>query len=103
MRFIVHKSRVPSLAAACLALAAIFLGLRFGSYVGGGSDSYGYVSQADAWAAGDPVIDQPWVKDQPWPGGQWVFAPLGYKPAAGRQSMAIAPTYSPGLPLMMAA
>jgi hypothetical protein len=42
------------------------------------------------------------VKDVPLPGGQWVFAPLGYRPAAGRQSLAIVPTYSPGLPMLMA-
>jgi hypothetical protein len=61
------------------------------------------VSQADAWAEGHVLVEQPWVRNVPWPGGQWVFAPLGYRPAAGRQSTAIAPTYSPGLPLLMAA
>ena len=80
----------------------MFLGIRFGTYVAGGADPYGYVSQADLWYEGRTTVDQRWVTEVPWPGGQWVFAPLGYKPAFGHQSVAIAPTYAPGLPLLMA-
>jgi hypothetical protein len=61
------------------------------------------VSQADLWLDGRLKTVQPIARDVPWPGGQWVFAPLGYRPAAGpEQRTAIVPTYSPGLPLLMA-
>ena len=38
--------------AASLALAATVIGFVFGAAVAGGSDSYGYVSQAHLWATG---------------------------------------------------
>jgi 4-amino-4-deoxy-L-arabinose transferase-like glycosyltransferase len=103
MRFTVHKSWGFSVAALGLAATALVGGLKYGTYVAGGSDSYGYVSQSDLWYQRQLSIEQPWVKDVPWPGGQWVFAPLGYRPAAGRQSTEIVPTYAPGLPMLMAA
>ena len=102
MRFAPRKSWGFTIGGWCLALGAVFLGLKYGTYIAGGSDSYGYVSQADLWYQRHLAVEQPWVKDLSWPGGQWVFAPLGYRPAAGRQSLAIVPTYSPGLPMLMA-
>ena len=109
MPFTNHTSHIAnpkswgfSLAAWSLSLTALILGLKYGTYVAGGADSYGYVSQSDLWYEGRLAVEQPWVKDVPVPGGQWVFAPLGYRPAAGRQSVAIVPTYSPGLPMLMA-
>src|SRR5262249_55948483 len=47
-------------------------------------------------------IDQPWVTDAPWPNAAWSFSPLGYRPAQTGAVGTIVPTYSPGLPLMMA-
>jgi len=69
--------------------------------VAGGADAYGYVSQADLWRGGWPVIEQPWMADVPWPSKIRSFAPLGYGPAI--DEWAIAPVYSAGLPLIMAA
>jgi hypothetical protein len=59
---------------------AVFLfayGFAHGSTAAGGSDSYGYVSQAELWLDGRSSVEQPWVKDVPWPNAAWGFAPLG--------------------------
>jgi len=89
----------PALAVA-LSLLTPFLGLRFGSFVAGGADSYGYVSQADLWLAGDLIVEQPFTREFPWPHADWTFTPLGYRPALS--GGAIVPIYAPGLPLLMA-
>ena len=99
--------------AGALALALFIVGFTQGSTAAGGSDSYGYLSQAELWLNGRVSISQPWVKDAPWPNAAWGFAPLGFKPApptrftyAGygptQDPWAIVPTYSPGMPLLMA-
>jgi hypothetical protein len=69
--------------------------------VAGGSDSYGYVSQADLWLDGNLHLSQPQARQAPWPFAQWTLSPLGYRPSVDRGS--IVPVYAPGLPIMMAA
>ena len=86
--------------AVCLAVFAI--GVSFGTFTAGGSDSYGYVSQADLWRHHQLRVAQPFVQDLPMPSGDWTFTPLGYRPAANG-THAIVPTYPPGLPMLMAA
>src|SRR5262245_14727187 len=81
-------------AAAISALIAI----RFGIFVAGGSDAWGYVSQAGLWTAGSLIVPEPLA-----PIGRSlgiITAPLGYKPAlvAG----ASVPTYAAGYPMLMA-
>jgi hypothetical protein len=83
-----------------LATAVVIIGLRYGTYTAGGSDSYGYVSEAPLWLAGQPVVPQPWATQVPWPDAISSFAPLGYRP---KGPDAIVPTYPAGLPLLMAA
>ena len=102
------------LTAVALALATLVAGVRYGSKVAGGSDSYGYVSQADLFLSGQLSISQPWVEAVPWPNLTWSFTPLAYRPGPGRwivtppipheprDRWAIVPTYAPGLPLLMA-
>ncbi|MEO6223599.1 MAG: hypothetical protein ABIP90_10120 [Vicinamibacterales bacterium] len=68
--------------------------------VGGGADSYGYVSQADLWLAGDLTVEQEWLRDAPWPHAIQTATPLGYRPAPS--GLAIVPVYAPGLPLLFA-
>ena len=68
----------------------------------GGSDSYGYASQADLWLHGPLRVAQPWTTELPWPNAEWTASPLGYRPATEFGAGTIVPTYSPGLPLMMA-
>ena len=86
--------------ALALALFTAVLGLRFGTFVASGADSYGYVSQADLWLSRTLIIDEPLAADAPWRYSVFTLAPLGYRPADTRGTMV--PTYSPGLPLMMA-
>lgn len=74
-----------------------------GSRSAGGADSYGYVSQADAWLAGDAVrapLPRPEVGGRP-PVTRWVMVPLGWKPSPVTGD--IVPLYAPGYPLMLAA
>ncbi len=93
-------ARHPGWIASAVALTAALVASANSTRIAGGADAYGYVSQAELWLAGDLKIRQPWVEHVPWPNGQWTFSPLGYRPA-DRES-AIVPTYSPGLPMMMA-
>lgn len=88
-----------------LVIAAVVVasGLTYMTTAASGADGSGYVSQADRWIHGTLKPPQPWVGEVPWPDAGWTFAPLGYKPVAGAPTFAQAPTYSPGLPLMMAA
>src|SRR3954469_25453210 len=92
----------PGLAAVAIALAlAVTVGVE-STRIAGGADAYGYVSQADVWLTGHLAIEQPWVAQVPWPNAEWSFSPLGYRPAEPRGRWAIVPTYSPGLPLLLA-
>jgi hypothetical protein len=91
---------LPSLAIV-LAIALASHAVYFGSFVAGGADSYGYVSQAYSWAGGTLPRAQPLPLTVPWPSGDASLAPLGYRP--GLQPHTMVPTYAPGLPLLMAA
>ena len=86
--------------ALALALTAALLGLRFGTFVASGSDSYGYVSQADLWLHRTLIIDEPLSAEAPWRYANFTLTPLGYHPGDRRGTMV--PTYSPGLPIVMA-
>jgi hypothetical protein len=89
----------PALAAAT-AFAVITVGIARGTFVAGGSDSYGYVSEAHLLAQGAMRIEQPFVRDMTWPFAAESVAPLGYRPAL--TGTAIVPIYSSGLPMLMA-
>ena len=97
--FGVLRLAAPPIAAAA-AVAVLCLGLARGTVTAGGSDPYGYVSQADLWLRHQLRIAQPFVEQLPIPYADRAFAPLGYRPA-GRDHV-IVPTYPPGLPLLMA-
>ena len=96
-----------------IAVTAIVAGIKLGARAAAGADSYGYISEADLWLQGRPWILQPFVDRIPW-SDRWTFTPLGYKPAPERWSVAppvahppvdrgaIVPSYSAGLPLLMA-
>lgn len=85
-----------AITAAAMVLAA---GLTFGTRSAGGADTNGYVSQAKLWLEGDVRARDSRPADVPWPDAPWTFSPLGYKPSADDT---LVPTYSPGLPLLMA-
>jgi len=92
----------PGVVAVALAMALAITAMAGSTRIAGGADAYGYVSQADLWLTGHLAIEQPWVAQVPWPNAEWSFSPLGYRPAEGLGSGAIVPTYSPGLPLLLA-
>jgi len=89
--------------AIALALIAFAYGVRFGTFTASGSDSYGYVSEADLWLNGTLIINQP-LHDEfssSWRWANMMLAPVGYRP--GETGGTMVPTYPPGLPLLMAA
>ena len=91
----------PRTLASLLAVTALLIGIRWGTFVASGSDASGYISQADMWLRGELTTLAPeWARDAPWQDAAWSSAPLGYRPS--EISYVIVPTYSPGLPVMMA-
>jgi hypothetical protein len=94
-------ARRPALLAAAFAAGLTITAAAGSTRIAGGSDVYGYVSQADLWLSGSPFIRQPWVAQAPWPEAEWTFAPLGYRPHPSERGT-IVPTYSPGLPFLLA-
>lgn len=88
-------------AAWLLALATFLVGVNWCTMTASGSDSYGYVSQAEGWLRGQVLLPQPWARHAPWPRPMGTFAPLGYRPT--EDDSALAPIYFSGLPMLMAA
>jgi hypothetical protein len=97
---LVLRRLLPALALCC-ALVLSGHAIRYGTFTAGGSDSSGYLSQAYAWASGSLLRPLPLPISVPWPNGDASLAPLGYTPSPEPHTMA--PTYAPGLPLIMAA
>ena len=92
--------RAALVAAPVIILLGCAIGIYYGSFTAGGSDSYGYVSQASLWLKGSLRIEQPWVQQFSWPEREVTFAPLGYRPISPDGT--IVPTYASGLPILMA-
>ena len=84
--------------AAGIALVSLLVAIRLGIFAAGGSDSYGYVSQASLWASGRLVTPDPLAALEPALGA--AVAPMGYRLAT--TPGAIVPIYPPGLPMAMA-
>ena len=85
--------------AVCAAAISAMLAVRFGIFVAGGSDAYGYVSQAALWAVGRS--DRSRTAGADWQGCRASSRP---RLATGRRSSP-APacsTYAPGYPMLMA-
>lgn len=97
------SSRVMTALAIALSLVAFAYGVRFGTFTASGSDSYGYVSEADLWLKGTLIVNQP-LHDEfssSWRWANMTLAPVGYRP--GEIGGTMVPTYPSGLPLLMAA
>jgi hypothetical protein len=88
--------------AACLAVVVTLITAYYGPRAVGGADEYGYASQAELWLKGRLTIEQPFVRQAPWPFAERAFAPLGYHPHPHDRGTLV-PTYSPGLPMLLAA
>jgi hypothetical protein len=96
------RARVgPGAIAASLSLAIVIVGLSQNAFVVGGADAFSYVSQADLWRHGLPIVPMPIAAEAPWPDAAATFAPFGYRPAPG--GAAIVPVTAPGLSLILAA
>jgi len=94
-------ARLPAWApriAAAAALGSLALGITFGLDAAGGSDAYGYVSQAWLWASGRVAAPNPLAALEPALGA--AVAPIGYRlaPTPG----ALVPIYPPGFPMTLA-
>jgi hypothetical protein len=86
--------------AVAISVAVIVIGVRMGALVAGGSDSYGYVSQARLWATGTLRIQPPIDGDLPANLEYHAFTPFGYR--LGTDGRTSVPTYAPGFPMLMA-
>ncbi len=94
---------LASIAAAVAVAAVVTFGLHYGLFVAAAADAYGYVSQADLWASGSPIVRQPFAEAMTWPNADVTLAPLGYRPhRPAPHGTDIVPIYSPGLPMVMA-
>jgi hypothetical protein len=82
-----------------VAVAAAVHAVHFGGRTAGGSDSYGYVSQAYGWVNRQLPHGYPLRLSLPFPSGELMQIPLGHRPGQAPHTMV--PTYAPGLPLLM--
>lgn len=88
----------PAVLAGGIAAVVLAAGVLYGARIAGGSDSWGYLSQAELWRSGALRVDQPFVAEVPWPRAGPSFAPLGY----AARGTAIVPVYAPGYPILLA-
>jgi len=89
---------VPIAIAASLLVGV--LTVVYGSFTAGGSDSYGYVSEAYGWLRGELPKPIPIPYTLPFPNSDMMQIPLGYH--EGPRPHTMVPTYAVGLPLLMA-
>ena len=94
------RPAVATGAVALLVVLTLAVSWFRGAYIMGGSDSYGYVSEAHLFATGRLHADAPLIGAFPHVPSMAV-TPLGYRPADDG-SRTLVPVYSPGLPLTMA-
>jgi hypothetical protein len=92
--------RVLTALASCLAVLTVVAGILFGTFTAVG-DAFGYIAQSHLWLKAQLFQSQGPVLAMMWPDVAFAFCPLGFRPAAIAGAMA--PTYPPGLPLLMAA
>jgi len=103
LRCVTAVDRISQLLVVLTIVAIVTFGLKRGLFVAAAADAYGYVSQADLWAAGELVIHQPFAAQMTWPNATASLAPLGYRAhTANPADKDIVPIYSPGLPMLMA-
>ena len=89
-----------SVIAAGAAVGLFAVGIAWGTFAAGGSDSSCYLNQARLFRSGTTHIEQPLVSRAQWARAEWTFTPAGHVPSAvGRDS--IVPMCPPGLPLLM--
>jgi Dolichyl-phosphate-mannose-protein mannosyltransferase len=94
-------TRVPALLAIVAASALAIVGVAFGTFAAGGSDSSCYALMADAFAHGMVEPSSGLALEVPWPNASSTFAPGGF--AASRSHVGgAAPVCAPGFSLLLA-
>ena len=93
-------------AVAALVAATCAVGVAWGTFAAGGSDSFCYVHQAQRWASlfdqtGRLQAREPLALEAPWPDAPLTFAPAGHIPSPTVPG-AIVPICPPGLSMAMA-
>ena len=81
--------------------AVVAAGIHWGTFAAGGSDSYCYVHQAEAWATGRLQVVEPLALEAPWPDPPLTFAPAGHIPSPTVRGAAV-PICPAGLSIAMA-
>ena len=93
-----------------LLAAVLAAGIRWGTFVAGGSDSYCYAHQAERWASllrqgfGGQArlqVPEPLALEAPWPNAPLTFAPAGHIPSSTVPG-ALVPVCAAGLSIAMA-
>ncbi|HLG54651.1 MAG TPA: hypothetical protein VI485_04935 [Vicinamibacterales bacterium] len=97
---VIRGHATPRVLAGVVAAMTVLVGIVSGAHVVGGSDSYGYVSQAHLFATGLLKVPQPLLDDLPADVPQEALVPLGYRLSPDRSGLV--PTYASGLPMVMA-
>jgi hypothetical protein len=82
-------------------VAVCAAGIHWGTFAAGGSDSYCYVHQAEAWASGHLQVVEPLALEAPWPEPPLTFAPAGHIPSPTVPGAAV-PICPAGLSIAMA-
>ena len=88
-------------AVAALVAATMVIGVGWGTFAAGGSDSFCYLRQAQRWASGELQVVSPLALEAPWPNAPLTFAPAGHIPSPTVPG-AIVPICPAGLSLAMA-
>lgn len=94
-------NRLAWITAAAAALAVAVVGLRWGTYAAGGSDSSCYALMADAFAAGTLQPTSDLAAQVPWPDSPKTFTPGGFVASEANLS-ASAPVCAPGFSVLLA-
>jgi hypothetical protein len=94
-------SRLPPAIAVLAAIGVAVIGVRFGTYAAGGSDSSCYALMAEAFSSGTLQPASALVAEVPWPDAQRSFAPGGFVPSPTNPS-AFSPICAPGFSLLLA-
>ncbi len=94
------SSRFAPWMVATASIWTLAIGIGFGTFASGGSDSYGYVGQARLLAHGRLTDTIPVSRDYQWPDPDYTMTPLGF--TRGPKAGVIAPMYPPGFPLLLA-
>jgi hypothetical protein len=101
-------SRHREIVAACLAVTAAamamaaFVGVRWGAFAIGGSDSHCYAGQARMFLEGRTSLAPPLAPPVPWPNAAATFAPSGFAPGPDPAGGSV-PLCAAGLSVAMAA